>query len=193
MRAIAEHAGLSLGAAYHYFASKDALLETYYEWLQDEHERAMARAAPPGTVLRERLSALFETKLEVVRKDRRLLAAIFARLGDPADPLSVFGKKHAALRQRSISQFASALSEVPLSSEVRSLAGRTLWLAHLAVLLFFVHDRSRRQVKTHELVAVLVELTLGALPFIGHPHAATLRNRLLALSSDLGPASELAP
>jgi AcrR family transcriptional regulator len=189
MRAIAQHAGLSLGAAYHYFDSKDAILTTYYEWLQDEHERAMARVAVPGSALRERLLALFEAKLAVVRKDRRLLAALFARIGDPTDPLSVFGKRHAALRERSIVQFANALSDVPLSADVRSLAGRTLWLAHLGVLLFFVHDRSPRQAKTHALAEVLVDLAVGALPFIGHPHAAALRNRLLELSSELVPGS----
>jgi len=192
MRAVARRAGLSLGAAYHYFASKDAILTTYYAWLEDEHRRAMAEAVPPASAVRERLRALFETKLEVVRKDRRLLAAIFARVGDPADPLSVFGKRQATLRGRSIAHFTSVLSDIPMSSEVRSLAGRTLWLAHLGVLLFFVHDRSPRQAKTHELVAVLVELTAGALPFIGHPHAAALRERLIALSSDLVPASRVA-
>jgi AcrR family transcriptional regulator len=189
MRAVARRAGLSLGAAYHYFASKDAILTTYYEWLEDEHRRAMAEAVLPGSALRERLRALFETKLEVVKNDRRLLAAVFARVGDPTDPLSVFGKRQAALRGRSIAHFSGVLSDVPLPSEVRSLAGRTLWLAHLGVLLFFIHDRSPRQAKTHELVAVLVELAAGALPFIGHPHAAAMRERLLALSSDLVTAS----
>ena len=185
--AIAERAGLSLGAAYHYFKSKDAILIAYYEWTQDEHERLAERAAPPGSGLRAQVLALFETKLAVVRKDRRLLAAIFARLGDAADPLSVFGRKNAALRERSILQFTTALSELPLSQELKKLAGRSLWLSHLAVLMFFIHDRSPRQVKTHALIGAIADLAV-ALPLLAHPHAAMVRERLLTLSADLGPS-----
>ena len=47
MRDIAERAGLSLGAAYHYFRSKDELVVAYYEWMQAEHER-LAQAACPA-------------------------------------------------------------------------------------------------------------------------------------------------
>jgi AcrR family transcriptional regulator len=191
MRAIAERAGLSLGAAYHYFKSKDAILIAYYQWTQDEHERLVERAAPPGSGLRERVLALFEAKLAVVQKDRRLLAAIFARLGDPADPLSVFGRKNAALRERSTLQFTAALSDLPLSEELRNLAGRSLWISHLAVLMFFIHDRSPRQAKTHALIAVLVDLAV-ALPLLAHPNAAVVRNRLLMLSEDLAPSIGLA-
>jgi AcrR family transcriptional regulator len=182
MRAIAQQAGLSLGAAYHYFDSKDAILTTYYEWLQDEHERLMA-AVPANSGLRERIVALFETKLDIVRKDRGLLAALFAKVGDPSDPLSVFGKKSAVLRERSIRQFTNALSGVPLPDDTRSLAGRLLWLAHLAVLLFFVHDRSPRQAKTRDLVAVIVDLAVTAAPWLGHPQTEAVRERLLALSA----------
>jgi AcrR family transcriptional regulator len=186
MRAIAKHAGLSLGAAYHYFDSKDAILGTYFEWTQDEHERSMA-SAPPSSALRERIVALFETKLSVVQKDRKLLAALFGRLGDPTDPLCVFGKRNSALRERSIQQFTGVLSDVPLPEELRNLAGRLLWLSHLAMLLYFVHDRSLRQAKTHHLVAVLADLAV-ALPWLAHPHAAALRSRLLAVLADLAPS-----
>lgn len=191
MRAIAEHAGLSLGAAYHYFASKDAILLTYYEWTEDEHERLMATVSPSAAP-RERIVAAFETKLAVVRKDRRLLAELFARLGDPTDPLSVFGKKGVALRERSVRQFMEVLSGVPLPEELAKLAGSLLWLSHLAVLLFFVHDRSPRQQKTRELVATLVDLAVGVLPFLALPQAAAMRDRLLALVGDLAPSPRTA-
>ena len=39
MRDIADEAGLSLGAAYHYFVSKDAIVHAYYDRVQDEHAR----------------------------------------------------------------------------------------------------------------------------------------------------------
>jgi len=191
MRGIAKRAGLSLGAAYHYFKSKDAILIAYYEWTQNEHERLVERAAPSGSGLRARVLALFEAKLAVVQKDRRLLAAIFARVGDPTDPLSVFGRKNAALRERSILQFTTALSDLPLSPELKKLAGRSLWLSHLAVLMFFIHDRSPRQAKTRALAAAVADLAV-ALPLLAHPQAAVVRDRLLTLSEDFAPSRGVA-
>ena len=40
MRAIAQKAGVSLGNAYHYFGSKDQLIQTFYHHLQEDHLRA---------------------------------------------------------------------------------------------------------------------------------------------------------
>src|SRR5687768_5234113 len=92
MRDIAEAAWLSLGAAYHYFPSKDSLVVAYYEWMQAEHERLAQAACPPDADLRTRLSTLLCTKLDLLGGDRKLLAALFGNLGDASHPLSVFSK-----------------------------------------------------------------------------------------------------
>src|SRR5947208_15656291 len=44
MRAIAEKAGVSLGNAYHYFGSKDHLIQAFYHRLHDEH---LTASRPP--------------------------------------------------------------------------------------------------------------------------------------------------
>ncbi len=193
MRDIAQAAELSLGAAYHYFPSKEALVGAYYVWMQDEHER-LAReasldeqrlaAAAPASDLRTRIDVLFRTKLELLRRDRKLLGALFGNLGDPADPLSVFGKEHAALRERSIAQFVAVFGdEVP--PELRPMLGQILWLAHLGVFLFFVHDASPRQVRTQKLTDAVVDLVASGAPMLGHPLAAPVRSKLVELMTQL--------
>ena len=42
MRAIAKHAGVSLGNAYHYFNSKEHLIQAFYQRTHDEHLAATA-------------------------------------------------------------------------------------------------------------------------------------------------------
>src|SRR5215208_8490685 len=76
MRDVAAAAGMSLGAAYHYFPSKEAIVMAYYASLQDEHARLVGEAvqAHPGT--RERLSAALHAKLRIVRDDRKVLGAL---------------------------------------------------------------------------------------------------------------------
>lgn len=187
MRDIAEAAGLSLGAAYHYFRSKDALVLAYYEWNQAEHERLVQAAYPPDAGLRTRLSSLFRTKLDLLRGDRKLLAALFGNLGDVSHPLSVFGKKTAAIRERSISLFVAVLDDPSVPNDLRGPLGRALWLAHLGILLFFIHDGSPRQARTHELVDALVDLVASGVPLITHPLAAPIRGRFLDLLSEFEP------
>jgi len=178
MRDIAEAAGLALGAAYHYFPSKDALVLGYFEHLQDEHER-LVREAPPGADPAARVRTLVRTKLELLRRDRKLLAALFSSLGDPAHPLSLFGRRTARVRRRSVAQFEAAFEG--LDPETRTLLGRFAWMGHLALILFFLHDRSKGQARTFRLAEEALELGAGALAFVAHPLATPLRARLLAL------------
>jgi AcrR family transcriptional regulator len=188
MRDIARSCGMSLGAAYHYFPSKDALVEAYGEWMQDEHERRFRAACTPASDLRTRLTALFEEKLDLLRGDRKLLAALYGNLGDASHPRSIFGRKTAGLRGRSLALFGEAVDDPAYSGELRDLLAPLLWLAHLGVFLHFVHDDSRNQARTRKLVGVLVDLTTGAAPLLAHPAAAPVRKRILGLLSGLRPA-----
>lgn len=191
MRDIADGAGLSLGAAYHYFASKDALVMAYYDWMQAEHERLAEGRRAPDADLAARIDTLFATKLELLRRDRKLLGALFGNLGDPSHPLSVFGRETSGLRERSLAQFTAVFADPAVPDDLRPLCGRLLWLAHLGVLLFFIHDGSPKQARTFTLVAAIVELAASAVPLISHPFAAPIRRRVLDLMASLDGTGEV--
>src|SRR5216110_744520 len=65
IRDIAGRAGLSLGAAYYYFKSKEAIVGAYYDYIQDEHAARARAAFAQGGDLRDRLRAALHTKLDV--------------------------------------------------------------------------------------------------------------------------------
>ncbi len=193
MRDIAKAAGLSLGAAYHYFRSKDALVMAYYEWIQSEHERCAREATPEGADTATRLAVLLRTKLDLLARDRKILAALFRNVGDPAHPLSVFSRQTAAIRRRSIAQFEEAFEGAALPAELRRLAGLGAWLVHLALFLFFLHDRSPGQSRTRRLADEIAAMTAGALPFLSLPFAAPALARFLGLARELGLAGKGEP
>ncbi len=58
MREVAAGARMSLGAAYHYFPSKDAIVLAYYEQLQEKHARRVRDTLPGTKVLAGRLRAV---------------------------------------------------------------------------------------------------------------------------------------
>ena len=65
MRQIAKEAGLSLGAAYHHFDSKQAIVGAYYAQQTEAHEAAARAAMKEAKDLRERLGFVMHTALDV--------------------------------------------------------------------------------------------------------------------------------
>ena len=177
MRDIAKAAGMSLGAAYYYFPSKEALVFAYYEDNQAELE-ALARAAT-GTV-RERLGALFHGKLATIGPQRRMLSAIVHRLADPSDPVGAFSTTTRRVRERSIAVLDQVLDGANLPADVRPLVAHALWLAMMATMLVFVHDDSPGQQRTHGLVDDLLDLLVPMLPMLATPMGQALCGKITA-------------
>src|SRR6516164_6070244 len=88
IRDIAAKAGLSLGAAYYYFHSKEAIVAAYYHYVQNEHLTRARAAFAQSDELGDRLRAALHTKIDIMEHDRRLLRALFRYGGDPDHPLS---------------------------------------------------------------------------------------------------------
>lgn len=177
MRDIARAASLSLGAAYYYFPSKEALVFAYYEQNQQDMEAIALRAT--GT-LRERLGALMHGKLESIRPQRAMLGAIVARLVDPGDPLGAFSAQTRAVRERAIRIFVEALATSGLPPAAVALAAHALWLLQMAAMLVFVHDTSPKSSRTHGLVDDGLDLLVPLLPLLGAPAGRAICERVIA-------------
>jgi AcrR family transcriptional regulator len=184
MRTIAEQAGLSLGAAYYYFPSKEAIVLAYYEAQQERHARLAGPAMGAAEDLRARLGAVFHTKLDVLARDRKILGALFRSVGDPSDSTSLFGPATRSIRIDSVRLFDAALAPESFDDPTRHLLGQALWLMHLGIILFFVHDTSPKQEQTRRLVDGTLDL-VAQLPRIG-PILPPLALRISTLLREAG-------
>ena len=195
MRDIAAAAGMSLGAAYHYFPSKDAIVLAYYDRISVEHERRVRAALRGAQSLRERLRVLLHTKLDIVQADRPLMGALLRFAGQPGHPLSFFGQDTRPMRLRNVALFAEALRVAKVPDDSRVLAPMSLWSMEMGILLFFLYDQSPHQQRTRKLVDGAVELYVAALKLVGLAIFGTVRRKVLTLLDDAGVmplASELA-
>jgi AcrR family transcriptional regulator len=183
MRDIARAAKASLGAAYYYFPAKEALVVAFYERAQERHA-ALARAAYASTTgLPQRVRAALVSKLEVLRDDRALLGALFRYTGERDHPLSVFGEATRRHREQAVATFAEALEPAKLSPALRAAAARGLWLAHLGLILYFIHDESAGQARTMRLAERAADLFCTGLRLAALPGASrVLRPALEALA-----------
>jgi AcrR family transcriptional regulator len=186
IREIAARAGMSLGAAYYYFNSKEAIVAAYYDYVQAQH-RERARAALLSTkTFKERLRAAYHTKIDVMEGDQRLLRALFRFGGDPDHPLSWFGPSSREQRRLSIEVFDEALGEEKLPEDVRAAAPTLLWTLHMGILLYFLYDPSPGYRKTRKLIDAAVDFVVDAKRIATLPLMRPVRRRVFSILQDAG-------
>jgi len=169
MRAVAAVADQSLGAAYHYFRSKESIVLAYYDHVQDEHAVRVADILHRTPKLRDRIAGVMHSKLDILSDDRRLLGALLRYTGDPSHPLSFLGRGTRDLQRRSMTLFRDALQGERLPTDLMALTPTLLWAMHMGLLLYFLYDDSPRQRQTRALTDGATDffvraLTLGKLP-----------------------------
>ena len=193
MRDIAAAAGLSLGAAYHYFDSKEALVSAWYDRVQERHEAATAELLPGIKGTGPRLRAILSAKLDLVLPEKRLLGALFRYAADPEHPLGTFSPGSAPVRDRAVATFAAALDGAGLAPDQAALLGRGLWLAHLGLLLYALHDRSEGAARTRGLAELLADLADKAVGLLYGPMGGAVLGGLLARLGALKEIPDAAP
>ncbi|WP_235529456.1 TetR/AcrR family transcriptional regulator [Nocardioides sp. Soil774] len=159
MRAIADEAGVSLGSAYYYFSGKEELIQAFYDQVQVEHAAA-AEAAYDSPVFADRLRRVMESFLDVAEPFHDFGGQFFRNAADPRSPLSPFSAQSAPAREASTDLFRRAVadSDLKVAPALREELPELLWLLHMGVVLFWVHDDSPGQRRTRALVAGLVPL-----------------------------------
>jgi AcrR family transcriptional regulator len=163
MRDIAAAAGQSLGAAYHYFPSKEAIVLAYYARVQQEHDRVVAEALAHRNDLRSRIAAVVHSKLDILANDRPLMGALLRYTGQPAHALSFLGSGTRDFRLRSIALFRQALAHEKLPDDLRLMTPILLWAMHMGLLLYFLYDDSPQQHRTRTLADGAIDLVVRTL------------------------------
>jgi AcrR family transcriptional regulator len=186
MRDIAARAGLSLGAAYYYFTTKEAIVSAYYDYVQQEHQARARAAYASAPDLRERLRAALQTKIDIMRDDRRLLRALFRYGGEPSHPLSWFGPGTRDQRQLSVDVFAEALADERLPDDVREAAPTLLWTLHMGILLYFLYDDSPDARHTRQLIDASVDFVIDVKRLVTSPLLRPMRKRVMSILRSAG-------
>ena len=154
MRAVAERAGVSVGNAYYYFASKDELVQGFYDQLVADHTAAALPALTRPAPLGERLAVTLKAWIAVAEPYRDFAGRFFAVAARPDNPLSPFSAASSPAREAAVDLYREVVagSTTGVDAELARELPELLWLYHLGVVLFWVHDASERNARTHLLV-----------------------------------------
>jgi AcrR family transcriptional regulator len=183
MREIARRAEVATGAAYYYFPSKEAIVMAFYWQTHLEFDAGYRRRLSGVQDLAARVRELIQMKLEQFEPFRDFLGALFRSAGDPASPLSPFGKETREIREQSIGHFREAVegASVKLPPDLAGPVPYLLWLYQMGIVLFWIYDRSARQIRTRRLLERSSELIATAIKLSRLRVLKPFRERVLSL------------
>ena len=161
LREIAKEADVSVGLLYRYFPSKQAVIIALYEELSADFARRAA--GMKSGRWRDRFIFALETSLHVLQPHRVALRALIPVLvGDPDDGVFAAGTAFSRQRVQRVFEDAVAGSADAPKPPLADALGRLLYLVHLAVLLWWLLDKTPRQRATVALVALTEQLLPSA-------------------------------
>ncbi|MFB9883907.1 TetR/AcrR family transcriptional regulator [Planobispora siamensis] len=160
MRAIAAEAGVSVGNAYYYFASKEALIQAYYDRAQAEHEAACEGLLATERSFAGRLGGVLREWVRVSEPYHEFAVKFFKHAAEPTNPLSPFSVESSPARESSIAIYRRVVEGCTdrMDAELRAELPELLWLLSMGVVLFWVHDTSEGCRKTYRLIELTVPL-----------------------------------
>jgi AcrR family transcriptional regulator len=160
LRDVAESAGVSAGLLYKYFPSKRAVVLAFYDELSSEYAaRATGMLEMKDGKWRMRFVFAVRTCFEVLGPHRATLVSLAPILVADREH-GLFAARTAFSRQRVEQVFRDAVtgaSDQP-SGNLAEPMGRLLYLLHLAVILWWLLDKSPKQRATHALVSLLEQI-----------------------------------
>lgn len=197
MRAIAEKAGLSLGNAYHYFGSKDHLIQAFYHRTHEDHLRASLPALEKESTLKARLLSVMRLKIDTLEPYHEFAGVLFQTAADPHSPLNPFAHASAPVRRDSIKLFEDLVAEskARIPTDLRAELPYLLWVYHMGIILFWIHDSSRKRTRTYRLIDQTVDLLDKLISLASNPLMRPVRKKALRmvaeLREDLSPDSSV--
>lgn len=183
MREIAAAADVAIGAAYYYFASKEALVMAFYYQANEAMRELIEAALSKKTDLKSRLRAVIDVKFDYFRPNRKFLGALLRHTADPRHPLSPFSDETREIRELDVRHFAEALegSNLRLPDDLRPYLPKLLWLYQMALILFWLCDQSPGEERTQKLVEKSLNIVIGLLKLSKSPFLRPVRKTAIEL------------
>ena len=187
MRAIATEAGVSVGNAYYYFESKEQLIQGFYDRAQTEHEAAARAVLGAEADLAARIVGVLDAWLATMDPYRPFAGKFFKNAAEPTSPLSPFSAESGPAREAAIGLWREVLegSDARIPKRLRPELPELLWLYHMAVVLFWVHDPTVDVRATRSLVVRSAPLVVRAIGLSRLPVVRGMLEDILALIVDV--------
>jgi AcrR family transcriptional regulator len=187
MRAIAEKAKVSLGNAYYYFPSKEHLIQEFYHRTHELHLAASGPALEGVQTLKARLLTVMRLKVETIERYHEFADVLFKTAANPESPLNPFSDESDRVRTESTNLFAQVIdgAKTRVPKDLREELPFLLWVYHMGIILFWIHDRSPKHRRTYRLIEHSVDLLDKLISLASIPLMRPLRRQALRLIDEV--------
>jgi AcrR family transcriptional regulator len=188
MRDIAQKADVALGAAYYYFSSKDAIVLAFYGEMQHGSHEAVLEEMQKHKKMKDRIRCVLEKRLELLEPNRKFCDALFRHAPDTQDPLSPFSEETRPIREQAIEHLRLAVegSDTKVPPDLQKRLPYLLWLYQMALILFWIYDRSPRRQRTQQLIEKSLGLIVTLIRLSTLPLMKPVRRTVLELVETMG-------
>ena len=193
MREIAAEAGYSPGLTYRYFRGKDELVMLLYQQLEAELNN-YARSLSPAP-LAERFYATLSRLLDLMTPHRETLLTLFGPALNPRSTVGVLSESTADIRRKSRAMYLALIegaSDAPRAAQRQDLA-TILYGGHLAIVFFWLLDRSTEARQTRRLLTCIRDLVKLVQPLLWLPAVSRMTVRLARIIGPVLDAEEQLP
>lgn len=180
MRGIADAAETAVGLAYRYFPSKDAIVGELYR-RQAARFETIIEQLPDGTI-GDRFVDAMRKRLASMAEHRSAIAGLLVASLDPESPIGVLNSGTQDIRDRVGHGLRRLVADSrgapppPVAGELAEL----LYAAHLAILLFWLNDRTGSAAATDRLLHLIAKLVDAATMMLAGPLAGGILRELAA-------------
>src|SRR5690242_5331634 len=187
MRSIADRVGVSLGSSYHYFPTKEHLVLEFYRHTHELHAAAIAPLLAREKDFATRLRGTIRAVVVTCEPFHAVAGSIFSTVANPSSPLNPFGGAAKPLRDEVVGLYAEVVqgSNARVASDIAEMLPLTLWLYQMAILYFWIFDRSPGRLRTLEVIDETSELIVRLLSLANLPVLKSSRKRVLALIQEI--------
>src|SRR4029079_19304746 len=178
MREIAAAAECSLGLTYRYFARKEDLVLALYQRTATEQVE-FVQSLPPAPIA-DRFVLAMQAKIAQIAPYRDAFGALFGAALTPNSAVTVLGDPTSDIRERVSHVFYDLVrgaTDAPPERQARQQA-TVLYALHLALLLFWLHDRSPDQRATDDLIKLACDTLALVRPVLRVPPISKALARL---------------
>ena len=126
-------------------------------------------------------------KIATLEPFHQFAGKLFKTAADPHSPLNPFSDESDPVRKQSIELFEKVLtgSDTRVPKDLMAELPYMLWLYHMGIILFWIHDASPGHRRTHRLIDITVELVVKLIALASNPLARPLRKTALRLVAEL--------
>ncbi len=154
IRAMAKRAGISPGAAYYYFETKEHIIHAFYEKTSRQFQKNAEAAIEESEDLADGLRMILEAQFHTSAPYHSVSRLLFKAAAEPGNSLSPLSDNSKDLRDRCIDIYRKLLDRHAPKASVRTRGTLpvVLWFLHMGMIVYWIHDASPAQTKTFKLI-----------------------------------------